>query len=343
MTSLTRRQTIAGLATAGAAAVFAPAIALAQAKELRMYTWDGYADDAWIKEFEAAHGCKVNAVYAGSVDEMFAKMSASKGADFDIVAVDTSSVPRYVEGNLLQPLDLAKLPLLGNLTPAFKDIPVLKKDGGVLGVPFAWGSLGMIYDASVFKGKEPDSWSVLWDPEFEGRMLALDDANNSIVTAALYLGFPDPYNLSAEQFDQVKAKLIEQKRLLLSYYTGFDEGVEIWKKNRIAAMFSMGESQLKKMVDQGLPVAYLIPKEKAVGWLDCLLLSAGSRNLDLAHAWIDFCLDKKIGAELTAKFSYGNTTGDVPGMDYADKLSWLQPPEDFNKRVNVWNEVKAAI
>jgi putative spermidine/putrescine transport system substrate-binding protein len=108
-------------------------------------------------------------------------------------------------------------------------------------------------------------------------------------------------------------------------------------------MFAMGEIQGKKMKDQGLPVNYIIPKESAVGWLDCLLLSAGAKDVDLAHEWINFVLEKKIGADMTAKFNYGNTTGEVSGMEYSTKLSWLQPPEDFNKRVNVWNEVKAAI
>jgi spermidine/putrescine-binding protein len=216
MPMLTRRQTLAGAAAVGASTLFAPAVKAAT-RELRMFTWDGYADAAWVKEFEAKFNAKVSAAYAGSVDEMFAKMSGSKGADFDIVAVDTSSVPRYIAGNLLQPVDMTKLSSAANLLPAFKAVPVLQKDGKPYGVPFAWGSLGLIYDTEFFKGKEPDSWSVLWDPQYEGRMIALDDANNNIVTAALYMGLPDPYNLSADQFNQVKAKLIEQKKLLLSY------------------------------------------------------------------------------------------------------------------------------
>jgi spermidine/putrescine-binding protein len=310
---------------------------------LRMFTWDGYADAAWVAEFEAKFGAKVNVAYAGSVDEMFAKMSASKGEEFDIIAVDTSSVPRYTAGGLIQPVDMAKLPNAASTMPAFSDIPVLKADGKKLGVAFAWGSLGLIYDTEKFAGKEPDSWKIMYDPEYEGRLLAMDDANNSIVNAALYLGYADPYNLTDAQFASVKEALIGQKKLLLSYFAGFDEGVELWKKNDIAAMFAMGEIQYKKMIDQGLPVKYIIPKEGGIGWLDCLLLSAGAKDTDLAHEWINFVMDKKIGADMSTKYLYGNTTSEVKGMDYASTLSWLQPPEDFNKRVNVWNEVKASI
>ncbi len=342
MPLMSRRQALAGAAALGSAAML-PTFARAESKELRMFTWEGYADAAWVKEFEEKTGAKVNIAYAGSVDEMFAKMSGSKGADFDIVAVDTSSVPRYVKAGLLQPIDTGKLKNAANLLPAFQKVPVLQIDGKSYGVPFAWGSLGLIYDTEFFKGKEPDSWKVLYDQALQGRLLALDDANNQLVTAALYLGYKDPYNLTDAQFAELKGKLIEMKKGLLSYYAGFDEGVELWKKNKVVAMFAMGEIQGKKMTDQGMHVKYIIPKEGGIGWLDCLLISAGAKNVDLAHAWIDYCLEKKIGSELTAKFAYGNTTTDTPGMDYAKSLSWLQPPEDFNKRVNVWNEVKAAL
>ena len=342
MPIITRRQALLGASALGASSLLSSP-ALSATRELRMYTWEGYADPAWVAEFEAKFGAKVNVAYAGSVDEMFAKMSASKGEEFDIIGVDTSSVPRYTAGGLLQPVDMAKIPNAANVMPAFANVPVLNADGKTFGVAFAWGSLGLVYDTEKLKGIEPDSWSILYDPQYEGRLLAMDDANNSIVTAALYLGYADPYNLDDAQFTAIKDKLTEQKKLLLSYFAGFDEGVELWKQNDVVAMFAMGEIQHKKMVDQGLPVKYIIPKEGSVGWLDCLLLSAGAKDVDLAHEWINFVMDKKIGADMTAKFMYGNTTGDVAGMDYASTLSWLQPPEDFNKRVNIWNEVKAAI
>ena len=48
------------------------------------------------------------------------------------------------------------------------------------------------------------------------------------------------------------------------------------------------------------------------------------------------------GPTMTDKDGYGNTTDESPGLDYADKLVWLRPVEGFDRRVKVWNEVKAA-
>jgi spermidine/putrescine-binding protein len=342
---ITRRTFALGSAAALGALVTAPAVLRAQSKELRVLTWEGYAEPDWVEPFKSATGAGVNVVYTGSVDEMFAKMQGSKGADFDVVAFDTSSFDRYIGGGLLQPIDMAKVANAGNIIPEFKNVEPIMREGKQFGVPFAWGSLPLIYDVGAFP-QAPDSWNVMWDLQYAQQMIALDDANNSIVLAALVLGLPNPYNLSDAEFEQVKQKLIEQKKLLLSYYAGFDEGVNLFADNKLKLMFSMGEPQVTALKTKGVNAALTIPKEKAIGWLDCWVISAGARDVDLAHAWINTCLDKKVGNLLSTKKSYGNTTdGEANkgiGMTYGDRLSWLLTPENFEKRVAVWNEVKAS-
>jgi len=340
---LTRRQALA----LGAAALATPFISRQSraASDFRILTWEGYTEPEWVKPFEEKHGVKTSIVYAGSVDEMFAKMQGSQGTDFDIVAFDTSAFARYMNASLIKPLDLSKIPNAANLLPAFKSVAPLMHGSEQFGIPFAWGSLPLVYDKTAFP-TAPDSWSVMWDPENAQKIIALDDANNSIVLAAIVLGIKDPFHLTDAQFDQVKQKLIEQKRLLLTYYAGFDDGVAIFAQSGIKAMFSMGEPQVPGLKAKGVDAAFVIPKEGAIGWLDCWTISAGTKDVDLAHAWIDACLDKKVGAYLSDKKSYGNTTDEEAntrnGFTYADKLVWLQTPENFEKRVAVWNEVKAA-
>ena len=341
--SCSRRRLVGGIAAAGLT-LAAPRLVGAQDKELRILTWEGYAEPEWLDPFKQATGATVNVVYTGSVDEMFAKMQGSKGADFDVVAFDTSAFARYIDGGLIQPLDEAKLPNLANLDAAFKDVPAVMRDGKRYGAPFAWGSLPLVYDADQVA--TPDSWLVMWDPANDQQMIALDDANNSIVLAALVLGLPDPYNLTDAQFEQVKQKLIEQKKLLLTYFAGFDEGVNIFEQNKIKYMFSMGEPQAAALQKKGVNAKIAIPKEKAIGWLDNWVVSAGAKNLDLAYQWINATLDPKVGAVLSDKLAYGNTTNaaanEKAGMTYGERLSWLQTPENFDKRAQIWNEAKAS-
>ena len=60
--------------------------------------------------FKQATGAEVKIVYVGSADEMFRQMQGSQGADFDVVTFDTSIFSRYIDANLLSPLDLPRCP-----------------------------------------------------------------------------------------------------------------------------------------------------------------------------------------------------------------------------------------
>ncbi|WP_284276465.1 ABC transporter substrate-binding protein [Mesorhizobium huakuii] len=330
---------------AGALASSAFKPAKAAGKELRILTWEGYADDQWVKAFEQKTGSTVSISYTGSVDEIFAKMTASGGADFDVIAIETSSYKRLTQEKLLQPVDLAKVPQSSNLLPAFRSVSAIIFDGKPYAVPFAWGSIPLIYSTDTFK-TAPDSWSILWDPKYKGRIIVMDDANNAIVTTALLLGFKDPFNLSADQFLQVKAKLLEQKANVASYYAGFDDGVSIFAQGGIDLMMSMGEPQAPMLRSRGANVGLTIPKEGAIGWIDCWAISAKARDTELAHAWVDAMLEKAVGTYISEKTGYGNTTnGDANekiGLTYSDRLVFLQAPEDFGRRIELWNEIKAT-
>lgn len=319
--------------------------ASAATKELRLLTWEGYADEQWVKAFEAKTGSTVSVSYTGSVDEIFAKMTASDGADFDVVAIETSSYKRLTQEALIQPLDISKLPAAGNLMPAFKSVAAIVFDGKTYAAPFAWGSIPLIYNTDTFK-TAPDSWEVLWDPRYKGKIIVMDDANNAIVTAALTLGIKDPFNLTDADFAAIKTKLLAQKANVASYYAGFDDGVSIFAQGGIDLMMSMGEPQAPMLTKQGVNVGLTVPKEGAIGWIDCWTISKGARDVDLAHAWIDAMLQKEVGTYISEKTGYGNTTdaaaNEKIGLTYSDKLVFLQAPEDFARRIEVWNEIKAT-
>ncbi len=322
-------------------AVFLFAAGHVVAQEVRLFSFEGYAEPEWVEPFEAETGCSVSVAYTGSVDEMFAKMAGSDGADYDLISIDTSIIQRYLDNGLIIPFDMSMVPNTANLLPSFSSVNEVMSDGATYGVPIAWGSLGLIYDTEAFP-EGVDSWEALWDPANKGHILALDDANNNVTNAAIVLGINNPFNLTDADFNAVQQKLIEQKQYLISYYAGFEEGVNIWDTSEASLMFSMGEFQAVELADRGYDVVYSIPKEGGIGWLDTWALSKGVQDSDCAHKWVNHYLDGITGPTMTTINGYGNTTNESPDLDYADKLVWLQPVEDFDRRVEVWNAVKAA-
>ncbi len=318
---------------------------LAQAEEgvLRVIGFEGYADDDWIEQFEEMYDAEVRVTFIGAVDELFAKMSGSQGEDYDVLSIDTSLFPRYNGAGLLSPIDPSKAG--GDLLPAFalETLGALHIDGKPMGVPFSWGSIGMIYDTEEFGDNPPTSWEVMWDPKYKGRVTILDDANNNITNTAIILGMDDPFNLSDAEFERVKVKMLALQDNILTYFAGLEEGVSAWEQNDIVLMYAMGEYQELEMLRRDLPVKYIIPDEGAIGWLDTWAVSSGAEDINLTYKWLNFFVSKKVLGEMTDRLGFGNTVLPSPGFDYADQLVYLVPPEDFDKRVKVYNEIKAEM
>jgi putative spermidine/putrescine transport system substrate-binding protein len=84
-----------------AATALAASWSPAMAKELRVLAWQGYADDDWVKEFEKESGADVKVVFIGSDDEIWAKIKGSEGKDFDVMAVNTGQLQRYIDAKLV--------------------------------------------------------------------------------------------------------------------------------------------------------------------------------------------------------------------------------------------------
>src|SRR6185295_7267603 len=210
------------------------------ASELRVMAWQGYADDDWIKEFQDQTGAVAKVVFIGTDDEIWAKIKGSEGKDFDVFAVNTAQLQRYIDGNLTTPHDLAKLPNQREVLPRFQDLTKVKgvmRHGKVHSIPFCFDSIGLIYDKDKVN-PPPDSFEILWDPKYKGKILAYDNGEHNFSFTALTLGIEDPFHLTDEQMAQVKDKLIALTKHVLSFYTTPDEALQLYKNNDVALIWA---------------------------------------------------------------------------------------------------------
>lgn len=314
------------------------------ADNLRVLAWDGYADEDWVKSFTETTGIGVDVVFIGSDDEIWAKIKGSEGKDFDVFAVNTAQLQRYIQADLVQPIDVTTMPNQQQVLPRFRDLEAVggvTKDGKAYGVPFAFDSIGLIYDTDKVN-PPPTSMAVLWDPQYAGKVLAYDNGEHNVSFTALTLGYADPFHLDAAQLDAVKAKLVELKHNVLSFYTTADEAQQIYQNNDVALIWAnYGQQQVKAMQEVGAHVAYINPGEGALAWLDNWVISKGAKDVAAAEKWIDFMVSKDVSSALSERTGFGNTVTETGSAGKDDKLVWLQNVEDPQKRSDLWNEVKA--
>ncbi len=326
---------------------------------LNLLVWEGYADPSYVKAFEDAHHCKVSASYMGSSDELMAKLRGGSAGNYDVISPSSDVATSVANAALAAPLDLAKFPAYKQLSAQLTALPLVRVNGQVFGVPFMWGPDPLIYDTAAFSNP-PDSWNVLWDPKYKGKISVWDDLS-TVYMAAQVLGFdkPDPaqlYNLTDEQLDAVKKKLLELKPNIRKMWSTGGELTNLFQNHEvIAAMgWPLMTNQLRKI---NFPVGETIPKENTTGWIDHLMITAASDNKELAAEFLEYMIEAKTQKQVTDVTGYTPANPQAAQFMTPDQVRnlHLDDVDAYQKHIyfwqnvprrakynEIWNEVKAA-
>lgn len=325
-------------------AALLPALAVS-GETLRVLAWPGYADPDVVKTFEQRTKCKVELTLIDSDDVLWQKISQNNAGDFDVFAVNTAELQRYILQGLVMPINTAALPNLSRQLPRFRNpdaIPGVVHGGKVFAIPYTFAEMGLIYDRQQIKDA-PESISALWDPRYQGRVVAFNDGTHNFSLAAQALGLSSPFLLRDQDWPAVVNKLIALRRNVLTFYAQPDETVELFKSRRAALMLAnYGLQQLQLMKAAGIDAAYVIPREGALAWLDGWAITYGVRNKGLAEAWINYLLEEKPGEVLSVRQGLGNTTSTSPNHHAGDNLIWLQPVENVERRIGLWKRIMSG-
>jgi len=325
-----------------AMAVSASGWAAAETRVLRVLAWPGYADDDVIKLFAQRAGVRVERTLVGDDTALWEKISANGGQDFDVFAVNTAELQRYIDAGLVQQVDPAAIPNTRRQLPRFRDVSAiagLTRAGRAYGIPYTYAEMGLIYDRAQF-ARPPDSIAALWDPRWQRRVLAYNGASHNFSLAALSLGEATPFAIPEGDWPRVVDRLIALRRNVLGFYTQPDEAAELFRSHRVALLFAnYGMQQVQLLRRAGVDVGYAIPKEGALAWLDCWVIARGAGDRALAHAWIDFMLAAPVSSLLVSRQGLANTIAESPASQSGDRLLWLEPVEDVVRREKLWRRV----
>jgi spermidine/putrescine-binding protein len=329
------------------AAIFILAILFAgcgpKVETLSLLVWEGYADPSFLKSFEDAHHCKVVASYMGSSDELVAKLRGGSAGNYDVISPSSDVATSIVRAGLAAPLDLSKIPAYPQLSARLRESPLVKANGQTYGVPFVWGPNPLLYDTNAFP-KAPESWSDLWNPKLKNKVSPWDELS-TIYMAAQVLGYdkPDPnqlYNLSDEQLEAVKKKLIELKPNVRKYWTTGGELTQLFQTHEvtIAMGWPLMTVQLRKL---NYPIGETIPKENTTGWIDHLMITAASSHKELAQAFLEYRVEpqtQKLVTDVTHYTPANPATAQLLTPVEVKSLH-LDDPDAYMKRIYFWQDV----
>jgi spermidine/putrescine transport system substrate-binding protein len=326
---------------------------------LNLLVWEGYADPSFVQGFEQQCKCKVSASYMGTSDELMAKLRGGSASNYDVISPSSDVATSIASANLAAPLDLSKIPTYAQLSPKLTSLALVRVNGNVYGVPFTWGPNPLIYDTTAFP-QPPDSWKVLWDPKYRGKISVWDELSTVYMTAQI-LGYdkPDPYqiyNLSDEQLDAVRKKLLELKPNIRKMWATGGELTNLFQNHEVVAAMGwpLNTAELKK---QNFPVGETIPKENTTGWIDHLMITSASENKELAYQFLEYMVQAKTQKLVTDVTRYTPANPQAGQLMTADerRVLHLDDVDNYQKRIyfwqdvprrakynEIWNEVKAA-
>jgi len=323
--------------------------------QLNIVAWEGYTDPSWVKAFQQQTGCKVNAVYAGTSDEMFTKFRSGGGGQFDLASFSGDASVRAMRSGAVAPLDKSKLTNYDNLAPQLQAPSFNSENGKQYGMSFTWGANVLIYNTKAFP-TAPDSWAAIYDPKNKGKITVPDNPIQIADPALQFFGAQNPYAISQATLDQVKGKLQQQRPLVRKYWVLATDFEQLFKSGdaTIGAGWPLMTNDLKRA---GLPVAEVIPKEGVTGWSDSWMLSKNAKNPICAYKYINYVTTPKVQSQVAdvTGYSPANTkTCAVVGPQrckdlhitdrkYYDTIKYWQTPvkpTNYRQWTDTWGEVK---
>ncbi len=322
-----------------------------------LFQWEDYVDEPFLAQYEREFKEKPNVAMFADEDEAFAKMRA--GFKPDVMAVCYYEYPRWQEAGLLQPIDTTKLKNWNKLSPSLRNLPGISAgENKVWFVPHYWGNTSITIRTDLApEYAKSQSWNILFDPKYKGRVAVLDGVDDTVPFIAKMMGI-DAYNMNAAQWKQVQDKLralVKQVRFVSSDNTTLTQGLA--SGEIVAAMsWRVIYSTLK---EQKKPVAYLNPPGGMFTYVCGLALNKNTKDVARATALLDSSLSDEASLYMI------NTTGDGPANGAViqkvpqatlDKIGITRDVDTFLKSgtfqrrlknkdqiVNSWTEIRAGL
>jgi spermidine/putrescine transport system substrate-binding protein len=347
---------LAAAALVAAAAYFLHRPAGTASGPVTLFQWEDYTDPAFLADYEKATGEKPRTAIFADEDEAFAKMRA--GFRPDVMGPCYYEFPRWREAGLLKPIDTSKLKNWNKISATLRNLPGLDAGRGrVWFVPHYWGNTSVTIRTDLApEYAQSQSWDILFDPKYKGRIAVLDGVDDVVPFIARMIGV-DAYNMSEADWQKVQAKLrqlLPQLRFVSSDDTALSQGLA--SGELVAAM--SWRTTFAGLNKEGKPVAYLEPKGGMFTYV-CGLTMHANANEEKALALIDSAI-----SDAAARHSI-----EVIGDEPANEVALKQVPDsvfrnlrltrdidtflksgifqrrlkDKEKLVNAWTEMRAGV
>ena len=306
---ISRRDLLQGMSAAGLAVVMTPAMSriakAAAADQATYFTWGGYDVPEFVPTYVTKHGEPPNFATFGGSEEALTKMLA--GYVVDVAHPYNQAIPRWIATGLFQPLDTSRLSNWPDIMPELINLEGNVVDGKPYMAPTDWGRTSITYrtDLVDLQGQE-ESWGILWDERYKGRLGMLASGGDSWWCGAIYAGVDFKDIASEEGFKKVAAIMRKQRPLIRTYTDDTTSLEQALASGELVAAMTWDSSAVV-LKGEGIPVTFANPKEGALTWVCGAMMHKDAPKPDKAYDIIDALLSPEAGKWLIGENGYGHS------------------------------------
>ncbi|MFJ7731978.1 PotD/PotF family extracellular solute-binding protein [Lysinibacillus sp. NPDC097231] len=301
---------------------------------LTIFNWGEYIDPDLLKQFEKETGIHVIYETFDSNEAMMTKIQQG-GTAYDIAVPSEYMIEKMKEENLLIPLDKTKLPNFKNIDPYFLDLPF--DEDNKYSVPYFWGTVGIVYNPKLIGHLDFSSWQDLWDSSLKRKVFLVDGAREVIGMGLNSLGY-SLNSLNDHELREATDKLIT---LAPNVKAIIGDEITPLMINNEAAVALTWSGQAADMLSENEDLDFAVPEEGSNLWFDNMVIPKTSKNIEGAHAFINFILNAESGAKNADYVGY--STPNIAAMKLMDKEvvsdERFYPSEEQRKTLEVYKNL----
>ena len=321
--------------------------------KLTIYMPSEYIGENVISDFEKEFGVDVTVELFDSNEMMYTKIAA--GDSYDLLIPSDYMIERLIRENMLQKVDLSKVPNSAKLVDQVKGLDYDKANE--YSVPYFWGNVGILYNHNNVPKDvvEAQGFAIFRNTDYKSKIYLYDSERDSFMMALKALG----YSMNTENTDEINAAyewLVEISKTMDPAIVG-DEVIDGMRTNlKDIAMVYSGDAAV--IIDENENMSYFAPAEGTNIWVDAMVIPTNAKNPLLAHEFMNFILSDDIAYANTEAVGYASANKDIlqkaseelyegneayiPRQGY-EKDEVFHDNEVIRKKISeLWIKVKAA-
>lgn len=326
-----------------------------EGQTLRIYNWGEYVGEHIIQDFEKETGAKVMLENFDSNEQMYIKV-ANKEA-YDILVPSDYMIERLISEGYLQKLDKSKLTCMDKLNKAVKGLPYDPKNE--YSVPYFWGTVGIVYDKTKVSEEDlkKEGYNIFLDQKYKGDIYLYDSERDSFMMALKALGYS--MNTSDQgEIDKAYQWLLKCVGTMKPEIVT-DEIIDNMAQARKAlGLIYSGDATY--VMAENPKMGYYLPDSGTNQWSDAMVIPKNAKNVDLAHAFINYASDYDGAYDNSSYVGYTSANkkvmedlhgkgGEFEGIDAYIPRTDNKKDEvfEYNEKTkkiisNLWSKVKIA-